>query len=595
MKKKLVFSLENINIKKDENLLIGSEWVFELNKKNLNNLNYQIFYSQSPQKKQRVKNTIDSSNIYEKIMEDLYRSLNLIHKVNLNLKAWKIVLGPWVRRFVDLCYQRDYLIREIMSSNSIDKIYGIKSDLYPLYSKDTVTIHPFSRDILWNNIILYKILKFYNFQNIQLDFQEITHGFEDYNMNAEHLSKDGYKISSFKKIIFSIFNYFRFFQKKNDALIIGSGLPFIYEKLFELLFFQVPKNYKIIEIDNLEYDPIKRSELKFNLVKDNKQNNVEGFIRSFLHEFLPTCFIENFKKIYNECENYYPKNPKFILTGLNQEYDEIFKFYTAKKVNMGTPYFIMQHGNTYFVEDYILNRVEYQTAIKFLTFGYAKKSFCEPFGNIKTIKASYNYKKDGKLNILAWPMIGLHYPFDRNIEFLRSFKLIQDFKKKICPEIDKLILLRLHPNFNTKRGTWYKNTFLKDFKNSQLDFGKIDYSKFLREGRINLIFYDGTGILENFHFNIPTVVIWCDSSERLYDHVDDEFIEKYNYLRETGILFDDLNKLINHLLKYWNNIDEWWFSQKTQDSIKKFNQDFNNKINFFSLFKLKKIIDKNIT
>ena len=126
MKKKLVFSLDNTNIKKDENLLIGSEWVFELNKKNINNLNYQIFYSQSPQKKQRVKNTIDSSNIYEEIMEDLYRSLNLIHKVNLNLKAWKILLGPWVRRFVDLCFQRDYLIREIMLSNSIDKIYGIK-------------------------------------------------------------------------------------------------------------------------------------------------------------------------------------------------------------------------------------------------------------------------------------------------------------------------------------------------------------------------------------------------------------------------------------------------------------------------------------
>ena len=50
----------------------------------------------------------------------------------------------------------------------------------------------------------------------------------------------------------------------------------------------------------------------------------------------------------------------------------------------------------------------------------------------------------------------------------------------------------------------------------------------------------------------------------LYDHVDDEFIEKYNYLKEAGIIFDNLNQLKNHLNKYWNNIDKWWLSQKTQ-------------------------------
>ena len=47
-----------------------------------------------------------------------------------------------------------------------------------------------------------------------------------------------------KKIIFFFFNILKIFRKNNEALITGSGLPFFYEKLLELLFFQFPKHYE---------------------------------------------------------------------------------------------------------------------------------------------------------------------------------------------------------------------------------------------------------------------------------------------------------------------------------------------------------------
>ena len=45
MKKKLVFSFDNTNLKSSDSLLIAGEWVFELNKNNVDNLNYEVFYS----------------------------------------------------------------------------------------------------------------------------------------------------------------------------------------------------------------------------------------------------------------------------------------------------------------------------------------------------------------------------------------------------------------------------------------------------------------------------------------------------------------------------------------------------------------------
>ena len=82
MKKKLVLSLDNSNLKSSDSLLIAGEWVLELNKNNLDNLNYEIFYSSSFIKEKRINNTQDSSKIYTNIIKDLYQILNDIHGVS---------------------------------------------------------------------------------------------------------------------------------------------------------------------------------------------------------------------------------------------------------------------------------------------------------------------------------------------------------------------------------------------------------------------------------------------------------------------------------------------------------------------------------
>ena len=90
------------------------------------------------------------------------------------------------------------------------------------------------------------------------------------------------------------------------------------------------------------------------------EKNVRNFVRKNLVKFLPICFVENFKEIFNNCEKEFPKNPKFIMTAFSWEYDVNFKFYAAKKVNENIPYFLFQHGNTYFTDDFVFNRPEYE-------------------------------------------------------------------------------------------------------------------------------------------------------------------------------------------------------------------------------------------
>ena len=81
MKKKLVFSFDNTNLKSSDSLLIAGEWVFELNKNNVDNLNYEVFYSSGFLKEKRIINTLNSNKIYTNIIKDLYLILNDIHGV----------------------------------------------------------------------------------------------------------------------------------------------------------------------------------------------------------------------------------------------------------------------------------------------------------------------------------------------------------------------------------------------------------------------------------------------------------------------------------------------------------------------------------
>ena len=50
---------------------------------------------------------------------------------------------------------------------------------------------------------------------------------------------------------------------------------------------------------------------------------------------------------------------------------------------------------------------------------------------------------------------------------------------------------------------------------------------------------------------------------------------KYKILKEAGIYFDDKDELIKHINLVWENINDWWLNNKTQEKIKLFNSKFN--------------------
>ena len=143
--------------------------------------------------------------------------------------------------------------------------------------------------------------------------------------------------------------------KKNDAFIINSYLPLREEIKLELSLGQWPQMWKRLEY-KIEKSPNQqlRKKLTSKILKKS-DDNLENALSFLLFELLPVCYLEGFTDLQKITEKLpWPKSPKFIFTSNNFHTDEIFKLWSAIKVERGTKYYIGQHGNNYFIKKIII-------------------------------------------------------------------------------------------------------------------------------------------------------------------------------------------------------------------------------------------------
>ena len=102
--------------------------------------------------------------------------------------------------------------------------------------------------------------------------------------------------------------------------------------------------------------------------------------------------------------------------------------------------------------------------------------------------------------------------------------------------------------------------------NLYIDDGKTSLKKLISESRLVVYSYDSTGLIESLSQNIPTVAFL----EHGIEHLFDDAIPYYNLLKDAGIIHFDYSSIANHINNNWDNIQHWWYNEKTQSAILQF-------------------------
>ena len=262
----------------------------------------------------------------------------------------------------------------------------------------------------------------------------------------------------------------------------------------------------------------------------------------------------------------WPSKPKFIFTSNSFDTDEIFKLWTAKKVESGSKYIVGQHGNNYGTHRYIAPSVEETTADKFLTWGWTDSLPQHvPAFVFTQVHRDQNYNPKGQLLLVELPLNHRINSWDTVAEFGRYFQEQQRFVEKLADSAKKRLVIRLHSA--SRYQNWSEEARWVDMDSSlKLDAGTIAIRKEIARSRLVVHSYDSTGMLETLYQNIPTIAFWQNG----YDHLRDNVKQYYDLLVEAEIVHLTAESAAQKVNAVWDDIDGWWKLAQVQRARRQF-------------------------
>ena len=502
----------------------------------------------------------------EALFPELCSVLNRYHGTQHGSRFWRIVLGHWFRRYVDLMLNRVRTVEQCLQTHQLSGTTAFADEHYALAPLDSYAAIWAFNDDRWNNALYMQILTLLGGVScpVEVISSDISEGYRWPSVLTKiplkwRILKWGYRQTG---------KLAGLLARENDAFIINSYLPKKEEIRLQLAIGQVPQLW-ISPMQEFTKRPDRA--LRYSLSNQfagESSNILSDILCSMVFELLPVCYLEGFAELTEKVQQLpWPKKPKFIFTSNNFDTDEAFKLWTALKVESGFKYIAGQHGNNYGTHRYIRLTVEEITADKFLTWGWTDSlSQHTPIFVLKTAgRKAEAYNPDGGLL-----MIELHEPhrittWDGTFEFGNYSTDQRKFIEKLQKIPREQLTIRMHSGSCYAR--WSEIDKWRDFDpNLKIETGAKPIAKLIAKSRLVIHSYDSTGILETLSQNIPTLAFWQNG----LDHLRDSAKPYYQLLVDAGIIHLTPESAATKVNEVWDNMENWWAQSTVQDARRTF-------------------------
>jgi len=524
----------------------------------------------------------------KQILTELTEVLNKYHMVQYSERYWNILVGPWLRMYVQLAFNRYYALNQTLKNYEVSGTVIIEGGNCDLATSDTRSFMDACEDDRWNHNFFSRIMTFRGDAELNPtfvspgkvdDFGDEKKDISGLSMQVNGLLRkllDSIKFRGVGEVIIKLVEKLICkvgvkLGKDTDAFIIGSYLPVMEEIKLQLVLGQIPQLWKYPphDLTRVDPDPEVRANLKLNY------DNFEGFdkyVRWQLPEVLPACFLEGYRNLIKRAEEMpWPKRPRFIFTSNAFFTRETFKAWTALKVEQGIPYFAGQHGSNYGTHVWAGSKAwtERVASDKFITWGWMEVEKDIP-AFLFTCAGRKPQKFDaagGLLLVEAMETSTIdadscsfgYFGFTSYLE--EQFQ----FAENLPEQIYQRLTVRLHAAYKNMRS--FEDVRWRDrCPRAKIELGIIDMRKLVKKNRLVVYSYDSTGLLEMLAMNTPTMCFWRGG----LDHILPSAKPYYELLVGAGILFFSPEAIAKSIALHWDDIGRWWESKKVQDARQKF-------------------------
>ena len=544
-------------------ILFLGEWCNLFNDRNYNkDLDIKINPNHWNDKKKQEYDYGYLESLYEAKLMDLNHSLSKLHGLKSELRYWRIIIGPWLKFFIDAVFDRYETIRLAKKNNSIEGTFIYEYNLHEKIPNNFNEFYDQLRNDSWNELLFFELIK------------EFKIPFKIVNKKAQvNVDIDSNIHKSFKSILKSwiysinnlISNYF------NEVVLFELYLSTSKLIKLQIKLGQIPfLGNKNILSSKRESDLNMRKKLVFSETSDP----FSKFLNNQIINFIPRIYIENFNEIKEKVLRKYPRNPKLIVTANAYQANDSFKIWTAHHTKLNVPLIIHQHGGTFGISKY--NQTEtHQLKISdyFISWGWKKHNF----NNIKILPAlkvspyelSYD-KINGEILLTLASTPRYFYNFFGIPNGQDFLGYIED-QKQFINYLDKKIIEKIKIRFDSAEFGWNINNRISEVIDpSKFESPKIDLLSRLKKCKLCISTYNATIFLETLAMNVPTIVFFNIKQ----NNIRKEAIMFINQLKEVGIFHDSPISASNFLNKIESNIEDWWQKEDVQNVVKVFCQKF---------------------
>lgn len=505
--------------------------------------------------------------VYERLLQDLARDLNLRHGTDRSVRSWQILVGPWLGYFVQMLYDRWRSIESVVASGDLSGtivLDGIGRDLVPEDMMGFMRL--FVREE-WNHFIYAEILKRVG----GVDLERIPHVVN----HAPDLAPPPSLRWSREPRVAALAAWSRLVARhvrEGGVVMVAPYMSWPDEMSVYLRFRQVPIVWSFVPI-TAAGTPAGERNWK---MTGQPLDRFEQFVRDLVPCQIPSAYVEGFSAVEAHlAESLLPSRPKVIFTSNSHITNDTFKAWAAICVDQGARLVTGQHGGNFGVAEYNFPEDhERSIADAYLTWGWSDPTDHRaiPVGQLRGCRplgVRHSEQPTALLITTVGPRNG-YYLMSQPFAGQWSAYLEDQFEfaESLTEDLRSALLVRL---FKTDYGWDQAERWQDRCPDVRLDEGCIPIRDLFRQTRVVLCTYNATTFLESFAMDIPTIMFWNPEHWELRHDAAPAF----GLLEEAGILFRRPADAALKLVEIWEDVDGWWQSDPVLSARQRFCELYN--------------------
>jgi len=515
------------------------------------------------------------SLVYERYLEVIATSLNDIHCVKFSTNYWRILIGCWLRGFIETLFDRFSSIKTAEESGLVtDTWIGNTQPWVPRTTPD------YSNDDVLNQYLYSRIIR--KLGTIPFLEQSVSPTLPAENSERLFIKVAAKLKQGPKNIARTIVRFaYSLLPSEGGTHFLGVLSPSvvfsgnIYLSRWDRIRLQLGvKSTPLIYEGkpNLVESGAPSPETRQRLVFPKSSNQFEQLLNELLSEQIPMIYVENYQEMHRNVIAASPHAPKVIFTAFSNKNSHCFEFFAAhSRETYKTKICVAQHGGGYGSAKHV-NLDEHVVKSFDAYYTWGSKLNGDPnviiMPSLRLQTSKQRVTSSNPAGDIMWCATGYgRYKTEletglKGPHMVQYMKEQESFFSALSSEAQRLVFRRYFGDpWDEKSRLLERFPALKTQEGQYGYLGQtVDFPQRVKECRLVVLTANETTYLETLASNFPTIVFW---NPEFYE-IRKSLSTYFDQLREVGILHYSPESAAEMVNKIYENPAKWFASAHIQ-------------------------------